>query len=170
MEEIFKDIEGFEGLYVVSNLGRIKSLRKNIFLRSETNNVGYAIVFLTKNRKQHKFYVHRLVAKAFVPNANGYNEVNHLDEDKTNNASENLEWCTHIQNMRHGTIRKRIGKSQYNKSCSRCVLQSDMNGKPIKIWASALEAHRVLGFANSFITACCRGKFSKCHNYKFEYV
>ena len=170
MGEIFREIEGFEGLYAVSNFGRIKSLRSNIYLRYATNNVGYAIAILSKGGKQYKFYVHRLVAKAFVPNVNGYNEVNHIDEVKTNNASDNLEWCTHTQNMRHGTVRKRIGISQYNKSCSRCVLQSDLNGKPIKIWASALEAQRVLGFASSYISACCRGKFSKCHNFKFEYV
>lgn len=170
MEEIFREIEGFEGLYAVSNFGRIKSLRKNIYLRYAANNAGYAIVILSKGGNQYKFYVHRLVAKAFVPNEKGYNEINHIDEVKTNNVSENLEWVNHSQNMRHGTIRSRISKAQTNRSNSRTILQSDLEGNPIKIWPSAKEIERVLGFAPSYVSACCRGEFKQCHNFRFEYV
>ena len=101
--EIWRDIEGYEGLYQVSNLGRVRSLNykrtgkvQNMKLGTYPN--GYKMVDLKKNNKRKAHLVHRLVAKAFIPNPNQLCEVNHKDEDKANNTVDNLEWCSHIYN------------------------------------------------------------------------
>src|SRR5699024_10761196 len=112
-EESWKDIEGYEGLYQISNLGRVKSLSRDIqmngyikrskmtYLRFSRLPYGYLTVALSKRSIKKQFYVHRLVALYFVDNPNKYNEVNHIDEDKENNYFLNLEWCTRKQNMNH---------------------------------------------------------------------
>lgn len=103
MEENWKDIQGFEGIYQISDRGRIKSLKRNKCLKLGPNPTGYITVQLHKNGDIKGFSVHRLVAEAFIPNPNNYKEVNHIDEDKTNNCKENLEWCTHQYNNTYGT-------------------------------------------------------------------
>ena len=119
MEE-WKSIPGYEGLYEVSSYGRVKSLeisyiKKNgvmdhkpeIILRPKNNGTGYFTVCLYKN-KIHKYYlIHRLVAQAFIPNPDNLSEVNHKDEDKSNNRVENLEWCDHKYNMNYNDVQKR---------------------------------------------------------------
>lgn len=101
MKEIWKDIEGYEGLYQVSNLGRVmrngRTLKPNIVGR------GYEAVSLCKNANVTKVLVHRLVAKTFIDNPNNYAQVNHIDENKRNNIVENLEWCTNEYNIAYGT-------------------------------------------------------------------
>lgn len=103
MREEWKDIVGYDGVYKVSNTGRIMSY--NHYRNSEphemsllNHNSGYLCVGLSKNRKATHYLVHRLVAEAFIPNPNGYDFVNHKDENKKNNSVENLEWCTKSQN------------------------------------------------------------------------
>ena len=90
MDEIWVDINGYEGKYQVSTLGRIKSLKKNLIMKPMVATNGYLIACLWKNNEQKKFVIHRLVAQAFIPNPNNYKEINHIDEDKTNNRVENL--------------------------------------------------------------------------------
>lgn len=112
MEEIWKDIEGYEGLYQVSNLGKVKSLNYNKTAKSELlklrkNTNGYTRVVLYKNRKAKDYQVHRLVAEAFIPNPNNYPIINHKDENKTNNRVDNLEWCTYLYNNTYGTTIER---------------------------------------------------------------
>ena len=106
MEEEWKDIEGYENKYQVSNLGRVKSLKSNIIMKQNLNKKynRYSIM-LWKNGKSKRFWVARLVAKAFVfnPNPNIFTQVNHKDENKTNNNSNNLEWCTVAYNNTYGT-------------------------------------------------------------------
>ena len=104
MQEIWKDIKGYEGFYQISNLGRVKSLHyKNVYsnkekvLRERDNQDGYVSVVL----KGKKHYIHRLVAGAFVENPNQFKEVNHIDGNKRNNNAINLEWCTRSQNIIH---------------------------------------------------------------------
>ena len=105
-EEIWKDIEGYEGLYQVSNLGRVKSCvhfthKKDTILKENIKNGGYVYVNLYKNRRGTKFYVHRLVAKAFLTQYKDKNYVNHIDCNKQNNKVDNLEYCTQKENIDH---------------------------------------------------------------------
>lgn len=98
--EIWKDIEGFEGLYQVSNYGRVKGLKTNTILKPNEH-TGYLRVQLSKNGKQTNHFIHRLVARTFIPNPENKPEVNHKDADKKNNHVENLEWVTSKENSRH---------------------------------------------------------------------
>lgn len=108
--EIWKDVEEYKGLYQVSNRGRVKRLAqpKNPFrrderiLKSHIHTKGYEKVSFVRNGTQKIFYVHRLVAQAFIPNPNNYPQVNHKDENKLNNNVENLEWCTNRYNCNYG--------------------------------------------------------------------
>lgn len=117
MEEIWKDIKGYEGLYQVSNLGRVKSLdyrhkgTSKVMSPGKQKN-GYLNVGLWSGRKKETKYVHRLVAEAFVPNPNNWPEVNHKDECLTNNVASNLEWCTSEYNANYGTRNQRMSKSK----------------------------------------------------------
>ena len=113
-EEHWKPIIGFEGLYEISDLGRVKSLSRYVkskanskmkiperILKTGKNKCGYALVVLMKNNKRHNKLVHRLVAKAFINNPENYAVVNHIDGNKHNNSLENLEWCTSKENIHH---------------------------------------------------------------------
>ena len=114
MTEMWKDILGYEGKYYISCLGRLKN-SKGVFLRPMKCTNGYLVASLWKNNQQQKILVHRLVACAFLDNPKGYTEVNHIDEDKTNNAVSNLEWCTHRYNMNYGHVREKIKKAKKGK-------------------------------------------------------
>lgn len=107
-KEIWKDIAGYEGLYQVSNFGRIKSLRSKIILASLSSKSGYCYVGLAKNGMNKQKSVHRLVALAFIPNSENKPEVNHIDGNKHNNTVKNLEWVTKSENMKH--CRQILGK------------------------------------------------------------
>ena len=114
MKEEWRDIKGYEGRYQVSNLGRVKSLNYRRTNREKILNLGYShnkylLVSLGSNPRK-TFRVHRLVAEAFIPNPNNYKEVNHKDEDKTNNHVSNLEWCIHKYNMNYGTRTQRASE------------------------------------------------------------
>ena len=102
MEEIWKDIDGYEGRYIISNYGNIKSKKtnKNVYF---SNSKKYKRVLLSKDGKAKGYSVHRLVAQNFIPNPNNYPCVNHLDCDGRNNRVDNLEWCTYKENNNHKT-------------------------------------------------------------------
>lgn len=120
--EIWKDITGYEGLYQVSNYGRVKRNFDLKVLKIYDNGIGYKFVSLNLNGKHKTHYLHRLVAKHFIENLNNYLEVNHLDFDKSNNKFDNLEWCSRESNMLH----------YYNKSGKR-ILNSNKMDKLFKI-------------------------------------
>ena len=101
MEEIWKDINDFEGLYKVSNLGSIKSLITNKILKTPINRYGYNYINFRKNKKNYNKLIHRLVAIAFIPNLKNKLQVNHINAIKTDNRIENLEWATAQENMNH---------------------------------------------------------------------
>ena len=105
MEEFWKDVIGYEGLYQISNLGRAKRFYKNKsekILKPIKGHLGYMFYSFCKETKNKTYRIHRLVALHFIPNPNNYPEVNHIDGDKENYSIENLEWCTRSQNMKHG--------------------------------------------------------------------
>lgn len=182
MQEIWKDVEGYEGLYQVSNLGNVRGLdrvRRNGKSHSQQcfqkgkllkpaiqKSVGYKFVVLSKQGKTKGFRVHRLVAKAFIPNPNNYPCINHKDENKTNNSVENLEWCTVRYNNMYGT--KGLKTSIAN---SKKVNQYDLDGNLIKKWNSILSAEKNLEInrASVNISACCKNKIKTAYGYKWEY-
>lgn len=169
MEEIWKDIKGYEGLYQVSNLGRVKSLRRNIILKQGIT-CGYERVVLYTNNSYKNFLIHRLVAHAFIPNPDNLPQVNHIDENKLNNCADNLEWCDSKYNSSYGTRRKRISQRLLNnKNKSKIVLQYSLEGIFIKEWKSTRDAQRNLGFNQSYISKCCRGKQAYAYGYIWKY-
>ena len=119
-KEIWKDIQGYEGIYQVSSYGRVKSFKKNKvkILKPQMHYKGYKFVTLHKNGIGEKCKVHRLVAKAFIPNPNNYPVVNHKDENKSNNNVENLEWCSDEKQQREAFrlgLKKKVGKYLSNE-------------------------------------------------------
>ena len=177
MEEIWKDIEGYEGRYQVSNLGRVRSLdqtyiqpnphngtlqkvtRKGKILKQSLCKPGYLFVELSAGNKEYTHHdIHRLVAKAFIPNPENLEMVNHKDEDKTNNCVWNLEWCSNKYNSHYGKNTKR-----------KAVCQLDLDGNLIKEFASARDAAASLGSIHRSITDACRKERPfKGYRWKFK--
>lgn len=104
MEEVWKDIKGYEGLYKVSNLGRVKN-SSNKYKKYNINNKGYCLLSLYRDSKEKHFLIHRLVAEAFIPKVENKNQINHKDGNKENNRVDNLEWCNQKENYNHGKER-----------------------------------------------------------------
>ena len=168
------DGEVYEGLYKVSNLGKILSLNynhtgKSKLLKPYDDTRGYLQVKLSKNRKSKNCSVHRLVATAFLDNPENLPEINHKDEDKTNNfvflnedgtvnkEKSNLEWCEHKYNTNYGTRNERVSKAMTNGKLSKPVLQLSLSGELIREWPSTMECDRN-GFHFGNVAACCRGE------------
>ena len=159
MEE-FRDLDSY---YAVSNLGRVKSKRRNIILSThcDSKGKGYEYITLNYNGKKITRQVHRLVATLFLPNPHSYPCVNHKDENPHNNNVENLEWCTYSYNLSYGTkIQREHYTKQQNDICNapKKVIQKDLDGNTINIFTSAKEAERVLGIAHTHIIDCCKNK------------
>lgn len=174
--EVWRDIEGYEGKYQVSNMGRVKSLPKQdgfyqikherILKPIPTKN-GYLRVHLRNSSKQDIVLIHRLVAMLFVKNPNGFKVVNHKDENKFNNRADNLEWCTHVYNVNYGTgIKRRTEK--FRMEHSRSVDMFDLNGNYIRTY-DCMRDVRNDGFSPSNVFACCVGRYKQHHGYKWRY-
>lgn len=172
MQEIWKDIKEYEGLYQVSNKGNVKSMNyhqtgEEKILRPGVDRGGYLILMLSKNGKCKSLKVHRLVLMTFAPIENMDKlEVNHKDENKQNNNLNNLEWCDRKYNTNYGSRNQRISKP---------IIQLDPNtNKVINVYGSAMEAKRQ-GFNNSYISNCCKNRYTK-HSpniylgYKWQYM
>lgn len=181
--EIWKSIDGYDGKYQVSNLGRVKSifttyatkngLRKkyrDVMLKPMVQKNGYLYVCLWSENKKKNCLIHRLVAQAFVPNPYQHPEVNHKDENKSNNNASNLEWCTTKENVNYGTCIQRISQSLINHPCkSKNVYQYSKNGVFIKMWISASEIERQLGYLRTVICRCCRGVSKTAYGFVWSY-
>ena len=168
MEEIWKDIEGTDGRYQVSNFGRVRSFARNpkgIILKTQIYR-SYESVGICKTRgKSQTTPVHRLVAQAFVPNPNNYPEVNHKDENKSNNRADNLEWCTRQYNMSYKTARLRQGISS-GKTVEQTAINNDV---VIAIYPSAKLAGEINSIDESSILKCCHGKRTYAGGYGWRF-
>lgn len=185
--EIWKDIEGYEGLYQVSNEGNVKSLKREItykdgrkklikerILKKILSDLGYYHVMLCKNGISKRFKIHRLVANAFIPNINNLPIINHKDENPKNNSVENLEWCDQNYNVHYGTMIERGREKQLNrKDLSKEIEQYTLDGKLIEVFKSSREIERKYPqYKSTSVTRCCRGgqilngKWQTINNYK----
>ena len=151
ISELWKDIEGLEGIYQISSKGKVRSLDrwvtdkngKKVFWKSQPikphpqhkDGSGYLQAVLRMNGKYVHFLIHRLVAKAFIPNPNNLEQVNHIDENKHNNDVNNLEWLSRLDNTRYGTGIDRMAEKH-----STAIIQLDMNGNLVKEWRSIRQA------------------------------
>ena len=174
------DGEIYEGLYKVSNLGRILSLNYNNtgkpgLMKTFEDKDGYLMTILSKNKEHKTCKVHRLVAFTFLENPENKPEVNHKDENKTNNfvflnedgsvdkEKSNLEWKTHRGNCNHGTRNERVAKARSKK-----VLQLSLDDELIREWESTQECGRN-GFNQGNVAACCRGEKPQYKGFKWKY-
>ena len=154
-----KDIEGYEGLYAITDDGQVWSHRRQIFLKQRSDKFGYLRVSLHKNKELKTFFIHRLVALAFIPNPEGKAVVNHLDECKTNNNVSNLEWATVKENNRYGTRIERAAEGR--KQPVRCVETGE-------VYESVKAAGAAMNTYPFHISACLTGKQKTCKGYHWE--
>lgn len=174
MQEIWKDVIGYEEQYQVSNLGNIRSKNRVIVdslgrkrklqsqkIRIQTSKTGYKQVLLHKDGEMRTHLVHRLVAEAFIPKTEtNKNEINHKDENKSNNTVDNLEWCDHKYNINFGTRTEKTSKKVY---------QYTKVSKKINEYQSAWEVHRQLGYDQSSICRACNGVQKTAYGYIWSY-
>lgn len=164
MEEIWRDIEGFEGLYQVSNLGRVKRVTTGRILKSGKNKAGYLQVDLCKNSVSSTKRIHRLAAQSFIANPENKSEVNHIDENKTNNLVSNLEWSTRKENHNHGTRNERMAKTQ-----SIPIIVTNLKTGESREFYGISECSRQLGLNPSNITSVLKGRRNQTGGYTFKY-
>lgn len=193
--EIFKDIEGYEGLYQISNYGNVKSLNyhctgKEKILKQGKDKYGYLFVNLYKDGKRKKFLSHRLVVTTFISNDNPTEkiQVNHIDENKENNHVSNLEWVTPKENINWGTRNERASKNiskamkgknnpMYGKKHTEeskqkmriPILQYTLDGEFLKEFDSTTQASTELNIDSGNITQCCRKKRKTCGGFIWRY-
>lgn len=173
MEEIWKDIKGYEGLYQVSNLGKIKSLnynhtKKEKILKSLKRKNNYLKIRLYKNKKYNTYFIHRIVAENFILNENNLPIVNHIDGNPSNNCVNNLEWCTQKQNVQHSIITG-LRKKMREYGNARIVGQYDLDNNLIKIWDALIDIEKELGYNATSIWHCCNNKTKKSYGYIWKY-
>lgn len=185
-KEIWKDIEGYED-YQVSNLGNIRSLNYRqtgkvqvLKLRKDKN--GYFRVNLYKDGNRRSYQIHRLVTTAFLPNPDNLPQVNHKDENPSNNRVENLEWCSAKYNANYGTRNQRVAeiergriiseehKMRISEANSIPVAQYTKEGKLIAFFYGTREASRQTGISNTHIADCCRGEAKSAGGFIWKYV
>lgn len=190
--EIWKDVVGFEGRYQVSNLGRVKSIKrikptkenptgiKEIIMIPYSGAARYLGVTLRKDGKGKTHTIHRLVAQAFLPNPLGLPCVNHKDENCLNNNADNLEWCTQEYNVNYGTAidKKRQSLLKYSSSYGKSVIAYTKEGEFVGRYNSIAVAIDSLGIRPRFakrarvshIAYCCDGKSDIAYGYKWKYA
>lgn len=186
MQEIWKNIDGYEGKYQISNLGNVKSLNyggrgyaRNLV--PKINNSGRLWVELMKDGKKRQFLIHRLVGMAFIPNPDNLPQINHKDENPKNNRVDNLEWCTNLYNFHYSFDRhpERHRKRQYNPTGKKKVhhnridvnvWQIDKAGNKIKLWNDVSTIARELGVHQWSVTQCCNGVRKTAGGFKWQFA
>lgn len=179
MEEIWKGIKGYESRYQISNIGRVKSLRKYVYnhfskekiLTPVVTKKGYLQIRLSDGKKFKGYRIHRLVAEAFIPNPENKPQVNHINGNKQDNRVENLEWCTNKENMIHAAKNKLLKDVSGNKNpnCKK-INQYDLYGNHIKKWKSIYDITETLGIDRHLITKCCTFKRDSASGYIWRYT
>ena len=196
MDEAWKPVVGFEGLYEVSNTGKVRSVdrivpsrwpcgakMRGVMLTPQTSHKGYKTVVLHKNNQYHQKQVHRLVAEAFIENPDGLPQVNHIDTDKANNNVSNLEWISGTDNMRHAfkngcfkftdNQRNALREKQRLsvKSRIRPVVAIDPEDLSfVAVFRSTSDAERILGQKSIKVTQVINGKRNVSGNFKWKYL
>lgn len=192
--ERWRDVKGYEGLYQVSNKGRVKSLervvvdknnkprlRKSLILAISKNDRGYCQTNLYKNGVLKTFRINRLVAQAFIPNPDNKPYVDHINTIRDDNQVENLRWVTpeennlnditrqHLSEMQTGKKNHQYGKTGKYNARSIPVLQFDLDGNFIKEWESANEVSKSFNHCNSLVSMCCKGRRKTGYGYIWKY-
>ena len=147
-----KDIKGYEGLYAVTSCGKVWSYKNEKFLTPKANHKGYLYVCLCKDGQRKWCRIHRIVAEAYIPNPDNLPQVEHIDNDKTHNYVNNLQWITHRDNSR--------------KSNNKPILQYDLDGNFIREWECAADVGKEV---RSNIVSCLKGRYKTAYGYKWAY-
>ena len=176
--EEWRDVVGYEGLYQVSDQGRVKSLERKLphwrggeqikkerILNPGIDRDGYLKLNLCAGGKTRTFFVHRLVCQVFHENPDNKPQVNHINEDKTDNRACNLEWCTCKQNINHGSRNERVAKA-----LGKPIGQYKLDGQLIKVWPSAYMVERQTGFSQACIWGVANGRYKQAYGYIWKYV
>lgn len=163
--EIWKPIKYFEKYYKVSNFGQVFSIRRNKVLHPKLDRYGYEVVCLSVKGNSYHRTVHRLVAEAFIENPNSYPTVNHINEIKTDNRVENLEWLSVADNDNYGTRNQRMAMSK----CNLPVEQVFPNGSTIR-YLGVKDAARKTGINRCCIAQCCKNIRKSAGGYKWRYI
>ena len=169
MGEEWREVYGFDILIEVSNRGNVRTKhypgrgyrREYRDLHPLDNGHGYLRIVLPYRGKERTVYIHQLVAEYFLPNPWGYSEINHKDENKTNNSADNLEWCTHKYNANYGTAKERSSAKQRRRI--RCINNNIVYG-------SLEEAAQAVGVGKTAISNCLNGRTKSCAGYKWSYA
>ena len=151
--------------YEVNQLGEIRHKKRQKILKPRDNNGGYQYVNFKINGKNTNFAVHRIVANAFIPNPNGYTEVNHKDYNKKNNCVNNLEWVSSSQNKQHSYL-----KQENKKSRGKAVNQYTKEGTFLKTFDSVSDAAKELGCCVAAISNCCLGRTKTSQGFRWSFV
>lgn len=171
MQENWKSVAGYEGLYEVSDLGRVRNAKSGRMLKPCRHKLGYMSVMLYKEKEPRRHNIHRLVAMAFIDNPNGFGVVNHIDENKANNKVDNLEWCSVEHNMRHGTLQERLSNMRgHDGRNKKPVAQIREDGQVVKIFESVAQASRETKTARASIYLSCRGNNKKANGFYWSYA
>ena len=177
--EIWKDVTGYEGLYLVSSYGRVKSVKSGLILKPTQKNCGGLQLKLSKNGKSKGFQISRLVAIAFIPNPEGKPCVDHIDGDKSNNRADNLRWVTTKENCNNPITKSRLNKKIGEYMVGRLgglhqrakqIAMYSICGDLIKTFLSVKDAQRETGLNDSNIVKCCKGIKKTCGGYIWAYV
>ena len=168
-KEEWRPVVGYEGLYEVSNLGRVRNSRTGRIRKITFDQDGYLQLSLFRKGSNVCRKVHRLVAMAFIPNPDNLPCINHKDENPANNCVDNLEWCTHQYNNNYGNRIEKYRKSNTNGKKSKPVLQYTLEGEFVREWPSVMEIHRKLGYSQGNISSYCRGETNSSYGFIWKY-
>ena len=185
MKEVWKDVVGYEGLYEVSDLGNVRVSRVGspFFMKCKSiqkNNKGYLTVLLSDGKGvQKRRTIHRIVAEAFLDNAEHYPQINHKDENKTNNCVDNLEWCSQSYNVNYSLERhpERTLSHKHQKHVVRNgkrmalrVQQLTLDGEIVREWDNSRTVFLETGMSDWSISQCCRGIWKTAYGFKWQYA